>query len=710
MAAWQTYGAYKTIMGTAASCSLLMTKCTSVEVSEGPQRENEGKPRRNVIAKAHAWASPRGLDNVKTVYDLYKHGCEKFAGKNAMGSREFIRIHNESKEVTKKVDGEDKKVTKQWQYFELGSYNWITYKELDEQVAKLASGLVKLGVRPEADRFSIYSRTSEEWMQTFLACCSQSVTVVTAYDTLGVEGLTSSVNESETVGILTDKDNFKTLAKTLKQTPSIKLVVYRETDGPLSDAEKESIKAIEAADVKVVPFSEVLELGTKNPVEPTPPKPDDCACIMYTSGSTGKPKGVILNHSTVVAGVAGATGAVEPYVISTDVFLSILPLAHIFELTAELATFVWGSSLGYGTPKTASDTNMRNCVGDIRELRPTIMVAVPALWETVKKGIVAKIEQQGTITQKLFWAAFKLKHSCREAFHFTPPLVDTIFKRIKEGTGGRLRFVLNGGAALSRDTRVFLDTVVAPCLMGYGLTETNAMAALMNPGRVDFDTTGEITPAVTMKLRDVPEMGYYGSKGQGEVLLKGPCVTPGYFKNDEETKKAFDEDGWFCTGDIGEFAKGNGNVKIIDRVKNLVKTLNGEYVALERLEALYRSNKYVANICVFADSDHNKPVAVVVLNDNAVKAYCKQHSIEYNEHDHAHFAQNNKQVYNEILHSIQATGRECDMANVEILPAVTFSEDEWTPQNGFVTSAQKVQRKKIQEANKAGLEKAFSQT
>ncbi|GMM51809.1 long-chain fatty acid-CoA ligase [Starmerella bacillaris] len=691
------------------------------------ERSGETPHYRSYLAPKNEWSSPRGMDNVTTLHELAAEGSKRHAKHNFIGQRKFVKMHKEVTQITKKIDGQDTKIEKEWQFYELGPYEWLTFSQAEKIRLQIGFALLKLGFEPHKDMFHIYAKTCSEWMLTALACASQSLTIVTAYDTLGIEGLRSSINDTGTKGILLDKNNLATLSKVLQDSPSIRFVIYRDHEGgKLNDAEKQIVSNFENLNggIKVLAFSELLDLGksavkgsskqsksegdvgsqedaSEIKLEVHAPKADEICCIMYTSGSTGPPKGVILKHSTVIGGVAGASGNVSPkFVHSGHVFLSILPLAHIFEFTAELATFIWGAALGYGNPRTISDQSVRNCKGDMRELRPSILIGVPAVFEAIKKGINAKVAKLPAASQKLFWGAYKLKMMLKSAHLPSSFLDSTIFKSIKDATGGRLVYLMNGGSPVSVTTRQFINTLIAPLIMGYGLTETNAMCAITIPDQVDMDTTGELVPAVTVKFVDVKDSGYFAKNNQGEIYVRGPAVSAGYYNNQKETDESY-KDGWFITGDIGELTY-DGKLKIIDRKKNLVKTLNGEYIAVERLEALYRSNKYVANICVIADNFHAKPVAVVVPLEPALNTLAESLGIS----DSESFVHNNK-INNEILKSLRDTAKDCELKPAEFLAGIYLTDDEWTPENGFVTSAQKIQRKKIANEYKQGIEKAL---
>ena len=278
---------------------------------------------------------------------------------------------------------------------------------------------------------------------------------------------------------------------------------------------------------------------------------------------------------------------VGPYIGPGDSFLNYLPLAHILEFVFENACLYWGGTMGYGNPRTLSDQSVRNCKGDIRELKPTILVGVPAVWETVKKGIVAKVNQSSIVVKNLFWGAIATKSFLMASgLPGTSVLDSVVFKKIKDATGGRLKICMNGGGPVAKDTQRFISMAIAPMLSGYGLTETTGMGALTDPMHWSDNTLGDIPSSIEIKLVDFPDAGYYAANKppQGEIWIRGAPVTEEYYENEEETAAAFTSDGWCKTGDIGEWDS-SGHLRMIDRKKNLVKTLNGEYIALEKVGA-----------------------------------------------------------------------------------------------------------------------------
>lgn len=560
------------------------------------------------------------------------------------------------------------------------------------------------------------------WLSLAHGAFTQSLTIVTAYDTLGLPGLQSSLKQTKSKAVFLDSGLLPILKDALSEAPTVEhLILNNESKVNLEQLDK--LKT-QFPNIQVTSFDELTTLGEENPAEHVVPEPDDLACVMYTSGTSGTPKGVTIKHKAIVASVAGASSIVGDYIGPGDGLLTYLPQAHIIEFVFENAALFWGTTMGYGSPKTLTDTSVRKCKGDILEFRPSILIGVPAVWETIRKGIVHKVNAGSVITRNLFWAALSMKNFLLSTGIPGIGLLDAlVFKKVREATGGRLRICMSGGGPLARDTQRFISTSIAPLISGYGLTETGGMGALNDPRALTFEAHGDIPASVEEKLVDFADAGYFTSHNppQGELWIRGPSVTQGYFENEEETKLAIREDGWFMTGDIAEFDK-NGHVKIIDRKKNLVKTLNGEYIALEKLESIYRASPLVANICVYAAQDQQKPVAIIVPAEPALLKLAKENDIQ--GHDLEDLV-DNPQINSLVLRELQKAGRQGRLANFEIIDGVVLDKEEWTPHNvrsplllfrtvltrlqGYVTAAQKIQRKKIFEKNKEAVAKAYGQ-
>lgn len=262
------------------------------------------------------------------------------------------------------------------------------------------------------------------------------------------------------------------VTKALDSTTEVQSVIYNTAAAqPLQQSHLDDFSRAHPS-IKVLSFDQFLRMG-EDARDPVPPSADDLMCIMYTSGSTGSPKGVLLKHRTVVSAIAGVNAVVEEYMCPGERLLAFLPLAHIIELVVENCALYWGGVLGYGSPRTLTDQSVRKCTGDIRAFKPSIMVGVPAVWESVKKGILGRVGPPGSLKARVFWGAMYAKQNLLYWGLPGAGLMDAlVFNKIKEATGGNLRIVMNGGGAISKGTQDFISYAVCPMLGGYGLTET----------------------------------------------------------------------------------------------------------------------------------------------------------------------------------------------------------------------------------------------
>ncbi|KAF2091475.1 acetyl-CoA synthetase-like protein [Saccharata proteae CBS 121410] len=663
--------------------------------------EGETIPRRNYRTKDGLKTRPH--DDIATVFDILKYSSAKFGNAKALGHRKLVKTHNETKKIKKMVDGKEQQVDKKWTYFELGPYNYMSFVEYEKLVLQIGSGLRKLGMQ-SPDRVHIFAATSPNWLATAHGAASQSMPIVTAYDTLGEEGLKHSLQQTHAKAIFLDPHLLPKLNKPLESAKDIQHVIYN-SEGEVKQEDIDNLKNAHPH-LTIRSFEELRKLGESSMVPPTPPNAEDLCCIMYTSGSTGTPKGVLLKHSNVVAAITGVDVIVGPYIGPGDGLLTYLPLAHILEFVFENAVLFWGGTMGYGNPRTLSDASVRNCKGDIREFKPTILVGVPAVWESVKKGIVGKVSQSNFVVRNMFWGAMSAKSMLMSMGLPGSGILDAVvFNKIRDATGGRLRICMNGGGPIAKDTQHFISMAITPMISGYGLTETAAMGALMDPLAYTDQALGEVPGSVEVKLVDFADAGYFAKNtpAQGEIWIRGGSVSAGYLDLESETKEAFTSDGWFKTGDIGEFDD-KGQLRIIDRKKNLVKTLAGEYIALEKLESIYRSATVVANICVYAAQDKQRPIAIIVPAEPALKKIAAENGIQG---EHLEELVHDKKLNEIILNQLQAAGKKGGLASFEMIDGVVLADEEWNPQNGLTTAAQKINRRGILEKYQKEVDRAY---
>nr|KAJ3411433.1 long-chain fatty acid-CoA ligase [Polyrhizophydium stewartii] len=545
------------------------------------------------------------------------------------------------------------------------------------------------------------------------ACYSQSMYITTAYDTLGEEGLTFSLNECEIATLFTQADLLPMVKKIGGAVPTLKNIIYT---GKATDDQINALKAAHPH-LTVHSLEEVRQLGARNPVEPIPPKPEDLCCIMYTSGSTGNPKGVMLTHAAILGVVAAAELIFGPYLgDNDDVMLAFLPLAHVLEFALEHVSMYLGMAIGYGGVRTLTDSSVRNCKGDIRELRPTFMAGVPAVWETIRKGVMAKLNEAKSTQRAIFDMAFNLKWFLLQMGMPTGFLDAVVFKAVQQQTGGRLKLILSGGAPLPPESHKFITVCVCPLVQGYGLTETCgplSVQTMMEIGTVG--TVGAPLPSVELKLVAVEETAYTpfpddpNVNPRGEVWARGSSIMSGYYKQPQLTAEVLTDDGWFKTGDIGEWMP-DGALRIIDRKKNLVKLSNGEYVAIEKLESQYKTSAFVANICIYADSLEAFVVGIVVPIEKELRTLAKSLSLFNTAQHEPDFAElcAHPEIIKKVLEDIRSAGRRANFKPAELVHTITLIPEEWTPQNGMLTAAQKIKRPEIAKKYAAAIKKMYN--
>ncbi|PSR99131.1 hypothetical protein BD289DRAFT_458689 [Coniella lustricola] len=679
----------------------------TIDVPGAPDVPGETKPR--IHPQAINGLVTRPHPDVDTVYSLVSRSAKVYANERCIGTRQLIRVHDEIKQVPKLVDGKQEMVEKKWQFFELSDYAYMTYAEYQTYILSLAAGLRKLGMQRN-DKVHMFASTSANWLAVAHACSSQTFTIVTAYDTLGVSGVEHTMVQSKPKAMFTDPHLFKTASGALQKAASIEIVIYNDKSimQPINHAEIDSFKAAHPH-LTVLSASELASLGEANPVEPSPPSPDDTYCIMYTSGSTGAPKGVSMTHANFIAAVAGFVGILRDTVSTNEMVLAYLPLAHILEMCIENLVLFFGATMGYGSTRTLSDQNVRNCAGDMRTFGPSILVGVPQIWETIKKGVIARVNGSSPVVRAMFWGAVSAKSFLVQ--HNLPgqTIFDSlVFGQVRKLTGGNLRYIINGASGISRETAHFMSMLLAPMVQGYGMTETGGNGAVMSPQQFTLNgSCGPLSPALECKLVSIPELNYStdSSPPQGEIWFRGGPVLKEYYLNPEETRKAITPDGWFKTGDIGEFDE-YGHLKIIDRVKNLVKLQGGEYIALEKLESVYRSSKAVQNLMVHGDSEHARPIAVVFVNEPALKEIAR--GIDgVKDPEVVTGLLRDRKVKDAVLKDLLAQGKAAGFSGLEMITGVVLTDEEWTPQNGLVTATQKVNRRACREKYQTEIEEAF---
>lgn len=449
-------------------------------------------------------------------------------------------------------------------------------------------------------------------------------------------------------------------------------------------------------------------MGDTAKYPPTPPKLDTCAVIMYTSGSTGKPKGVVITHKHVMASVA--SGAYLFKVVPEDVYICYLPLAHIMELMAEFAFFALGCKLVYADPKTLTSKGSYP-IGALEAYSPSLMVGVPKVWDSVKKGVEAKIAAESPLKQFLIKTAVSTRKVANALGYDTPFFKKLVFKKFAQALGGNMRMAISGGGPLNSEVQFFTKTMFGmPLIQGYGLTETIAALTIQDFEDDRAGIAGVPVPSIQLKLVSTPDImdkkgnpylstdrvDHEGNPvfGRGEVCARGNNISLGYYLMEEKTKEDFGADGFFHTGDIGQFMD-DGSLRIVDRKKNLVKLKGGEYVAVENMEMIYGNSIFVdaaeGGICCYADGDMDRPIALMQLNEAYTMKWAIDNKVEGNFED----LKKSKALYEAVMETMKKEAVKGGLTHLENIVAVAFMPESWTPQNGCLTAANKLQRKTV---------------
>uniref|UniRef100_A0A8C0YFS4 Long-chain-fatty-acid--CoA ligase n=1 Tax=Cyprinus carpio carpio TaxID=630221 RepID=A0A8C0YFS4_CYPCA len=480
-------------------------------------------------------------------------------------------------------------------------YQWLRYKQVSDRAVFLGSGLIHRGQKPSQESFiGIFAQNRPEWIISELACYTYSMVAVPLYDTLGPEALVFIINRAKISTVICDKqDKAETLLDNCEKnlTPVLKTIILMDPyDSALIDrSSKSGVEVLSLKDVEQCIFFQ-------------PPKPEDLSIVCFTSGTTGDPKGAMLTHENVVADAAGVVKTFEVVFVPvpSDVSISFLPLAHMFERVVQTVLYSVGGRVGF------FQGDIRLLPDDMKALKPTVFPVVPRLLNRVYDKV-----HSGAQTPFKKWllnfAIEKKRAEVKQGIIRNDSIWDKlIFHKVQESLGGRVRVMVTGAAPISPTVLTFLRASLGCQIFeAYGQTECTAACSFTIPGDWHTGHVGVPVPCNIVKLVDVEEMNYFASNGEGEVCVKGKNVFCGYLNDPEKTAEALDKDGWLHTGDIGKWLP-SGVLKIIDRKKNIFKLAQGEYIAPEKIENVYIRSAPVAQVFVHGDSLQSSLVAIVV--------------------------------------------------------------------------------------------------
>ena len=622
-----------------------------------------------------------------------------------------------------------------------GEYTWKSWSEVYDLSKLFLYGITKFNLCPEIlvkdellggeknMRFmGIYSKNREEWIVGSFGCQMDSIIIVPLYDTLGMKSIEYILNQTEMTTIILERKKLENILKLKEEDKlnKVKNIIYLKSDEEVKDFEENKEKLIKLG-LNIISYETIISTGKKCLEEKEKEiiekeyrkvRPEDIFLICYTSGTIDNPKGAMITARSLTL-ATNVIMTIGYHLSGIDRILSFLPLAHIMEQIMFTINITYGTQTGF----YSGDTN--RLIEDMRVLQPTYFSAVPRVYEKIYKSIMDNISSKGPFVKKLFDAALNIKIKNYEKYgKLTHALFDSIFfNKIRNSFGGKLCWILSGGAGLRPEIFQGLKVMLqAAFVQGYGQTE-NAGSALLNsiydtiPG-----TTGGVQNTTELKLVDLPEYGYFSTdvnpltgvnEPRGEICFRGETVFKGYFKNIKETNKIIDKDGWFHSGDVGVILTNNGNsIKTIDRIKSLFKLNQGEFLAPERIQIILSNSKYINQIFIHGESLYSFAVALVFPELKECIKFLKENKkmgdIDYDKINLNDLSKN-KIMEKEIVKDCDIIGRKQDLKGFELPKKIRIITEPFSLQNNLITPTLKLKGRNIQMKYKGLIKEMYNE-
>ncbi len=556
-------------------------------------------------------------------------------------------------------------------------YKNITGSKLKELTYLLARAIEQFGIKP-GETAAIISETRFEWVVTDFACISKQIVTVPVYPTMTSEQIRFILQHSESrlcfvsTNLMAEKVN-----AVFNELPKLeKIITFNKTDHSHEHIISfEELIYGELLEEKTAYSDEIADdffsdMAKKQSV-------NDLLTIIYTSGTTGIPKGVCLSHKNVLANVKQCTDSFPVH--PDDIFLSFLPLAHTYERTG-----------GYYVPlskgaKIYYAKNIDTLAAQMAEVKPTIVLAVPMLFTRIASRVMKNIEQMPLLKRTITKRALKIGRAFRE--NKSNPLWKIadkkVFSVIRQRTGGRIKFFISGGSALSRETAEFFDSIGLLILQGYGMTEASPVISVNRLDNNEFGTVGPPLENVNVKIA-----------GDGEILVQGDNVMLGYFKNQKDTDEMIIS-GWLHTGDIGLVDK-HGMLKITDRKKTLIKTATGKYISLTHIEENLERSEYISQVISFASDEKDYVTALIVPDPDMLESLAKKLDVKYKDLKDL--------TDNDIIHNFfesEIDVLQKPLAKYERVRKFALLDTPFTIESGELTPTLKLKRKVIEEKHRS---------
>ena len=598
-------------------------------------------------------------------------------------------------------------------------FTYFTYKEVEDFCYMFAKNMhekrndfiYKDSYRNfEVDLVGIFSKNCIEWVITDFGCQMDSVTIATLYSTLGQEAFRYICETTKIKTIFVSPDLVKSLCE-YKNKFNLKnlsyAILYDYTTNCDSTRLLEELK--NAGFISFSFTSTFLKENTtvKNS-DLIMSKPDTTMTICYTSGTTGAPKGVMISQRNMISSLETIKRDTGVVLDEYGAHLSFLPLAHIFERIIISGYMISAAKIGF------ISTNVKNLMEDMSILGPTIICLVPRVMQTIRTKIFDNFNSLNIWQKELAYKAYYTKLENYHKYGTINHIIydQIIFKKIRNMFGGKVKCILSASAPMQKeladDFKIFLSVPIVEAL---GMTELSGATFCTNTKDLKNITTGGVTGGAKAILRSVPELGYTVNDiidgincPSGEICVKGPTIFQGYYKNDEENNKSFDKDGYFHTGDVGRLFPNLGNgLRVVDRVKEIFKLSQGEYIVPAKLETVYYQCPYIKQIMVYGNSNMNNIIAII----NPDLDRCSQDlgiPLEEINKD-----EENPNLKDLIRKDLQKYASEAKFNGLEKIKYMVLTFEGFTINNGCMTPTMKIIRKKVELKFKERIDKIYKE-
>lgn len=580
-------------------------------------------------------------------------------------------IHIFDKSAAKNPDGVC------FRFVQDGQWASLCWREVRERVIKIAGGLAKLGVK-KGDRVAILSKTRYEWTLADLGILAAGGVVVPIYESNIPEQVEFILNDSGAKIVFVENNaQYQKIVEVRKAVKGLSHVVYF-ADVPDGDKNDDVGSLAELMDFGAAKGEEVYKRGLEST------KADDDASFVYTSGTTGNPKGAVLTHGNFLSEMAAG---IQVFKFETHYESVIfLPLAHILARVVQYFQLSGGFIQAYAE-------SIDKLLDNIATVKPHFMASVPRIFEKIHSRTLQGLESAPPLKKKIFnwaWGVGEARSKLILAKKSVPFLLELqyklafklVFSKLHDKLGGRIEFFISGGAPLAQDVAFFFHVFGFRILEGYGLTETTGAITVNRNDDVTVGTVGLPIPDCEIKI--APD---------GEIITRGPMVFKGYYNNSEATREAVDAEGWFHTGDIGEF-DAQGHLKITDRKKDLIITAGGKNVAPQNIENLMKTDPYISQFVVHGDR-RKFLSALVTLEQSEIEKYAKANNIAYDRY--AELIKNDS-----INQFVRARIEEMNkrLAKYESIKKFAILPSDFSVESGELTPTLKVKRKIINQKYK----------